>query len=104
MSIGKHLYFLIFVDSISGLAFICLADAKSQTCKMMNCPRSANAKEFLSSAFNVHVTTQGTVLEAIQDCTPELNGTTERNIRTVKNRMRLMLKEPDCPKIYGLKP
>jgi len=53
---------------------------------------SANAKEFLSSAFNEYLSTQGTVLQDITDYTPELNVTAERNICTVMKMMRSMLK------------
>jgi hypothetical protein len=85
---------------------MCLPDAKeigaeqdwNQTGKRISYLRCDNAKEFLSSAFNEYLSTQGTVLQDIRDYTPELNGTAERNIRTVMNMMRSMLKGAGLPK------
>jgi len=113
MSIGKHLYFLILVDDYSGLTVAYPMQKKSdalkfyrgfaeqawnQTGKRIRYLRCDNAKEFLSSAFNEYLSTQGTVLQDIPDYTPELNGTAERNIRTVMNMMRSMLKGAGLPK------
>ena len=69
----------------------------TKTGKTRNYLKCDNAKEFLSSAFNQYLSTQGMVLQDIPDCTPELNGNAERNIRTVMNMMRSMLKVPECP-------
>jgi hypothetical protein len=106
MSIGKHLYFLILVDDYSELtvaypmqkksdAFKCYRgfaeQAWSKTGKRINYLRCDNAKEFLSSAFNEYLNTQGTVFQDIPDYTLELKGTAERNICTVMNTMRSML-------------
>ena len=113
MSIGKHLYFLILVDDYSGLTVAYPMKRKSdalkfyrgfseqawnQTGKRISYPRCDNAKEFLTSAFNENHSTQGTVLQDIPNYTPELNGTVERNIRTVMNMMRSMLKGAGLPK------
>jgi hypothetical protein len=70
----------------------------NQTGKRISYLRCDNAKEFLSSAFNEYLSTQGTVLQDIPDYTPELNGTAERNTRTVMNMMRSMLKGAGLPK------
>jgi len=70
--------------------------AWEQTGEGINCLRCDNAKEFLSSAFNEYLSTQGTLLQDFPDCTPELNGIAERNIRSVMNMMRSM------PKSAGL--
>ena len=111
MSIGKHLYFLILVDDYSGLTVTYPMQKKSdalkfyrgfaeqawnQTGKRISYLRCDNAKEFLSSAFNEYLSTQGTLLQDFPDCTPELNGIAERNIRSVMNMMRSM------PKSAGL--
>jgi hypothetical protein len=113
MSIGKHLYFLILVDDDSGLTVAYPMQKKSdtlkfytgfaekawnQTGKRISYLRCDNAKEFLSSAFNQYLSTQGMVLQDIPDCTPELNGNAERNIRTVMNMMRSMLKGAGMPR------
>jgi hypothetical protein len=55
-------------------------------------------KEFLSSAFNEYLSTQGTVLQDILDYTPELTGVAERNILILMNMMRSMLKVAGMPK------
>ena len=55
-------------------------------------------QEFLSSAFNEYLNTQGTVLQDIPDYTTELNGTAEINLRTVKNMMRSMLEDAGLSK------
>ena len=94
MSIEKHLYFLILVDDYSGLVYPTQKKSDSlkcyrgfseqawnQTGKRINHLRCDNAKEFLSSAFNEYLSTQGTVLQDIPAYTPELNGTAERNFR-----------------------
>jgi hypothetical protein len=70
----------------------------NQTGKRISYLRCDNAKEFLSSAFNEYHSTQGTVLQDIRDYAPELNGTAERNIRTVMNMMHSMLKGAGLPK------
>ena len=66
--------------------------AWNQTGKRISYLRCDNAKEFLRSAFDEYLSTQGTVLQSIPDYTSELNGTAERNIRIVINMMRFMLK------------
>jgi hypothetical protein len=43
------------------------------------------------------ISTQGTVLQDIPDYTPELNGNAQRNIRTIMNMMRSMLKGAGLP-------
>ena len=77
MSIGTHLYFVILLDDYSGLT---VADpisdalkfyrgfaekAWNQTGKRISYLRCDNVKEFLSSAFNEYLSTQGTVLQDI---------------------------------------
>jgi len=89
-SIGRHLYFLVLVDDYSGLKIAYPIQEKSdalkcyrgfaeqswnQTGKRINYLRRDNPKEFLSSAFNKHLSTQGTVLQDIPDYTPEMKGT-----------------------------
>jgi hypothetical protein len=66
----------------------------TKTGKRINYLRCDNAKEFLRPAFNEYLGTQGTVLQDI----PELNGTAERNVRTVMNMMHSMLKGAGVPK------
>ena len=72
--------------------------AWNQTGKRISYLRCGNSKEFLSSAFNEYLCTQGTVLQYIPNYTPELNGSAERNIRSVINMMRSMLQGAGLPK------
>jgi hypothetical protein len=113
MSIGKHLSFLILFYDYSGVTVAYpiqkksdalkfyrgfAEEAWSQTGKRISYLRCDNSKEFLSSAFNEYLSTQGTVLQDIPDYLPELNGTAKINIRTVMNMMRSMLKGAGLPK------
>jgi hypothetical protein len=60
--------------------------------------RSDNGNEFISKGLKEYLSDQATVLNQIPDYTPHLNGTAERNTRTVMNMMRSMLKAADLPK------
>ena len=73
-------------------------EACDQTGSRISYLNSDYAKEFLSSALNQCLSTPGTVLQDIPHYTPELHGTAERNIRTVMNMMRSMLKGTRLPK------
>jgi len=113
MYIEKHLYFLISVDDCSGLTVAYPMQKKSdalkcyrrfaeqvwnQRGKRINFLRCDNAKPFLSSAFNEYLSTPGTGLQDIPNYTRGVNGTAERNILTVMNMMRSMLKGTGLPK------
>ena len=99
MSIGTDSCLPVALKFYKGFA----AQAWNQIGKRIKYVRCGNAKEFLSSAFNENLSTQGTVLKDIPDYTPELNGTAERDIRTIMNMMRSMLKGAGLPKNLWVK-
>ena len=51
----------------------------------------------ISKQFQEYLGDQGSVLDAIPDYTPQLNGTAERNVRTAVNMMRSMFESVDVP-------
>jgi len=71
----------------------------NQTRKMLNYVRCDNAKKFLSSDFEVYLSTQGTVSWDIPEYSTELHGTARINCTIIKS-MRFMLKVLGHPRIY----
>jgi hypothetical protein len=112
-AIGKYKYFLILVDDYSGFTKAFPLIDKFEALKFYKCVcehscnllnkrvtylKFDNSKEFISKECKEYPSDQGTVLDEIPDYTPQLNGTAERNIRTVMNMMRSMLKAAELPR------
>ena len=113
-SLGRALYYIVFKDEVSGYRMIyfmrkksealekfksCMARVEKETGNRIKCLRSDNAKEYLSQDFKDYLREQKVILETSVDYTPQENGTSERENRTLCGLGRAMLRSAELPEM-----
>jgi transposase InsO family protein len=114
-SIGGNRYFLILIDDYSRMAFVYFLKAKSEVFKYfkefkamvenqqnskIKIFRSDGGMEFCSNEFESYMKEAGIIHQKTNAYTPEQNGSSERNIRTVVERARCLLFDANLDKMF----
>lgn len=114
-SIGGSRYFLIFVDGFTRMAFVYFLKAKSevltyfkefksmvenQQARKIKIFRTDNGLEFCSNDFENYLKQAGIVHQKTNVYTPEQNGVSERNNRTIVERARCLLFDAGLDKSF----
>lgn len=114
-SIGGARYFLLFVDDYTRMTFIYFLKCKSETLtcfkefksmvenyqnKRIKILRTDNGCEYCSNEFRDFLKHEGIIHQKTNPYTPEQNGLSERNNRTIVERARCLLFEADLDKKF----
>ena len=114
-SIGKHLYFVTFIDDYSRLAWVYPLKEKSEVfgcfkiflamaenvsgCKLGTL-RSDRGGEYMSTDFNAFMAERGIKHQCTVPYTPEQNGVSERKNRSLMEMARCMVKSQTLPHAF----
>ena len=111
-SLGKSKYFLLFKDDATGYKYVYFLKCKSDVYdafkgferivnnlfgRPMKFLRSDNGREFCNSSTQEYLSKVGIVLETTAPHTPQQNGASERENRTVVENARTMLHAKQLP-------
>ncbi|KAK1417486.1 hypothetical protein QVD17_26615 [Tagetes erecta] len=111
-SLGKSLYYLLFIDDLTRMCWVYFIANKSETFekfkvfkamvekgsgRQIKVLRSDRGGEFCSQEFNNFCEATGIKRELTIPYTPQHNGVVERKNRTVMNLVRSMLKDKELP-------
>ncbi|KAG7306736.1 hypothetical protein JYU34_008164 [Plutella xylostella] len=114
-SIGGARYFLLFVDDYTRMTFIYFLKCKSETLtcfkefksmvenyqnKRIKILRTDNGCEYCSNEFRDFLKHEGIIHQKTNPYTPEQNGLSERNNRTIVERARCLLFEAELDKKF----
>ena len=114
-SIGNNKYFVSYIDEKSDYIFIKCIEKKSdnfevlksvrekiktQTGKRMKKLVSDGGGEYIGNEVKSYLEKKGIIQQLTPPDTPQLNGKSERNNRTLMNYVRAMLKERNLPQSF----
>nr|KYP39290.1 Retrovirus-related Pol polyprotein from transposon TNT 1-94 [Cajanus cajan] len=114
-SLSQSKYFLLFIDDLTRMTWVYFLSSKAQTfdvfkkframvesqsgCKIKML-RSDNGKEYTSNEFNAFCEDMGIVHQLTVSYTPEQNGVSKRENRTVMEMARCLIAEKKLPKCF----
>jgi transposase InsO family protein len=97
-SLGNNRYVLTFTDDYSHYVTIYLLKFKSEA--LSHFSRTDNGGEYTSKAFELYLTSLGTIRQLTTACSPEQNGTAEKMNDILFNTCRALQFEANLSKTF----